>query len=278
MRYLLYLIVGFSTCIYGDAQTVSSDGELLAKARALYDAPFTRNLVSFDCAVHFDWKNHFVDFLTTVPPKVVPIVERLQTIQHRVVVTRSAANVSDIPKTIDLSGVAHAAELEQGLESIISAGLNAWLPASTNVILPAEPTRYSFQKINPGYKLDMNGAGFAATLLLTADMHVTSGISQLPEPNRFATEFVPGPDGLLLGLLKSGSDKNGEAAFAFTYQRVQGFQLPSLITVTSSTNETWRYALTDCKAMTGVTIKVGLPVSNPAPAPSPSLDGILIPQ
>jgi len=258
-------------------QTATSDKDLLAKARSLYDAPFARNLVSFDCAVQFDWKNHFVDFLTTMPPTVIPIVERLQTIQHRVFVTRSGAIVSDTPKALDLSGIAHAAELEQGLESIISAGLNAWLPASTNVILPVEPTRYSFQRIDPDYKLAMNSAGFAATLLLTADMHVTNGVSQLPEPNRFATEFVSGPDGLLLGYLKTaGSDKSGEATFAFAYQRVQGFQLPSSVTVTSSANETWRYTLTGCKVMTGIPIEVGLPISNPVPISSPSPDSIMI--
>ena len=43
------------------------------------------------------------------------------------------------------------------------------------------------------------------------------------------------------------------------YQTVQGFQLPSLVTVTASTSETWYYDLTDCKAMTGITLNVGPP-------------------
>jgi hypothetical protein len=51
------------------AQAGASDKDLLIKARGLYDAPFTGNLVSFDCEVQFDWKKHISDLLGTVPPQ-----------------------------------------------------------------------------------------------------------------------------------------------------------------------------------------------------------------
>jgi hypothetical protein len=242
---------------------MTSDEALLAKTRALYDAPFTRDLVSFDCAVQFDWKKHFVDLLGTIPAAAEPTVERLQTIQHRVFVDRSGAVVSAIPKAPDLTGVVHAAELEQVLNSMVSGGLSAWLPFSTNVILPVEPTMFNFQKVDTGYKLVMNGSDVAGTLLLKEDMRVSSGVTQLPQPMRFATEFTTGPDGFLLGSVKTGDTTdtaiNKEATFAFTYQTVQGFQLPSLVTVKPSTSEAWHYALTDCKARHGIIIKTGLP-------------------
>src|SRR5271167_3334908 len=171
MRRLMVSVVLSCFCVPVVSQTTASDAALLIKTRALYDAPFTRDLVSFDCAVQFDWKKHFVDFFGAIPPAAIPAAERLQTVQHRVFVNRTGAIVSAIPKAPDLNGVAHAGELEQSLESIISAGLNAWIPSSTNVILPIEPTKFSFQKIDSGYRLVMNGAGFAATLLLAADMH-----------------------------------------------------------------------------------------------------------
>lgn len=78
---------------------------------------------------------------------------------------------------------------------------------------------------------------------------------------RFTTEFMNGPNGFLLESTKTwpatSTASDGEATFAYTYQTVQGFQLPSLVTVTASTSETWYYDLTDCKAMTGITLNVG---------------------
>jgi hypothetical protein len=163
----------------------------------------------------------------------------------------------------DLTGVAHAAELEQAFNAIVSGGLNAWLPFSTNAILPVEPIRFNFQKVDTGYKFVMDGSSVAGTLLLKEDMRVTSGVTQLPQPMRFATEFTIGPDGFLLGSVKTGDTTdtaiNKEATFDFTYETVQGFQLPSRVTVRPSTSEAWHYALTDCKAMRGTIIKTGLP-------------------
>jgi hypothetical protein len=92
---------------------------------------------------------------------------------------------------------------------------------------------------------------------------MTSIVSQLPQAMRAITEYMPGPDGLLLSSVKTAptidSTTASEADFAFTYQPVQGLQLPSLVTVTSAVGETWRFTLTDCKVMTGIRIKVGLP-------------------
>jgi hypothetical protein len=281
MRRLLVSVVLSCLCVSAVSQTTASDEARLIKTRALYDAPFRRNLVSFDCAVQFDWKKHFVDFLGAVPPAATPTAERLQTVQHRVFVDRSGAVVSAIPKAPDLAGAAHAAELEQALNATVSGGLNAWLPFSTNVILPVGPTKFTIQKIDPGYKMIMNGPGVEATLLLNEDMRLTSVVSTLPQPMRFATEFMRGPDGFLLVSVKTADTTDPEireATFAFSYQTVQGFQLPSLVTVTSFANEAWHYALTDCKAMTGITLKVGPPSSNPSTTSTPSPDSVLIPQ
>jgi hypothetical protein len=246
-------------------QSSASDEALLAKTRALYDAPFTRDLVSFDCAVQFDWKEHFVDLFGTVPPAALPTVQRLQTIQHRVFVDRSGATVSAIPTVPDLADVEHEAELERGLRMITSGGLSAWLPFSMNVILPIGPTHFSFEKIDTGYKLAMHGPGIEAQLVLAADMRLTSGVSQFPQPMRFTTEFTQGPDGFLLSSVKTGNTSDTaatkDATFKFTYQTVQGFQLPSLVTVIPATTEIWHYALTDCKATKGITVKVWSPKS-----------------
>ena len=238
----------------------------MSKTRALYDEPFMQGLVSFDCAVKFDWKTHFLEVLSTIPPAAVPTIERLQTIQHRVFVDHSGATVSSIPKTPELNGVAKAAELEQVFYGMVPGGLNAWMPFSTNVILPVGSTKYSFEKIDSGYKLVMNGAGVAGTLLLAEDLRITSGVSQLPQPMRFTTNFVNGPRGFLLKSVKTGDTSDastgGVADFSYNYQDVEGFQIPATVRVKPSTSEAWNYELTDCKVMKGIVIKVGLPKSS----------------
>ncbi len=269
-------------CLYSTAvsQTASSDKALLGRTRALYDAPFTRDLVSFDCAVQFDWKEHFVAALGTMLSAAVSTANRLQTISRRVFVNHLGVVVSAMPKAPDLSGYSHAADLEQALDAMISGGLNAWLPFSTNVILPVGPTQFTFQKMEPGYKLKKNGHDVEATLLLGEDLRVTSVVSQLPQPIRLTTDFVRGPDGFLLGSVKTESTtdaaKAGEATFAFTYQNVQGFQIPSLVIVTPATAEVWRYTLTDCKAMKGIQLNVGPSSLDPIPIPSPAPDSIVV--
>ena len=178
MRFLITSIVLSCFCVPAVAQSVTSDQALLTRTRSLYDAPFTRGLISFDCALNFDWKQHFVDLFGTTPPAAISAVERLQAIQHRVFVDRSGAIVSAIPKAPDLGSVAHAAELEQVFIAITASGLNAWLPSSTNVLLPVGPTK-SVQENRRGIQA-VNGPGVAAQLLLTADMRLMWSDSSSP--------------------------------------------------------------------------------------------------
>jgi hypothetical protein len=266
MRFLIGLIGGFFLCANGISQTVTSDEALLAKTRSLYDSPFMQGLVSFDCAVKFDWKQHFLEVLPSIPPNAVLTIDRLQAIQHRVFVDASGAVVSSIPKAPDLSGVPKATELEQGYDAMIPGGINELLPFARNIILPEGPTHYIFEKMDSGYKLVLNGAGLSATLLLAEDLRITSGISQLPQTTRFTTEFIKGPRGFLLSSVKSADTtgpENQVAEFSYTYQDVDGFHIPSKVTVKPSTSEAWNYELIDCKVMKGVVIKVGLPHDQP---------------
>ncbi len=253
-------------CATAVPQTAISDEALLSKTRALYDAPFLQGLVSFECAVNFDWKQHFLEVLPVVPATAVPTIDRLQAIQHRVFVSPSGAVVSSLPKAPDLSGVAKATELERVYDAMIPGGINAWMPFGRNIILPEGPTQYSFEKMNSGYKLALNGAGVTGTLLLAEDLRITSGISQLPQATRFTTEFTKGPHGFLLGSVKTADNdgsQNRVAEFSYTYQDVDGFQIPSKVTVKPSTTQAWNYELTDCKVRKGVAIKMGLPGSPP---------------
>lgn len=231
----------------------------MAKARAAYDAPFTRNLAAFDCAVQFDWKQHFTEMFGTLPPAAALMAEKLQVISLRVNVDHRQAVVSSTPKQPDFSSDQHGTQLgqlEQVIIAMVSSGLNAWLPMSTDSILPAEKTQYKFEKLASGYKLTMNGKNVAGTLLLQSDLRVMSGAMQLPQPMRFSTDFESGPQGFVLSSVKTESTENGDATFAYTYQSVDEFQIPGTVTITPATTGKWHYRLADCKVVKFIKVNV----------------------
>jgi hypothetical protein len=210
--------------------------------------------------VQFDWKRHFLDTLGVVPPTVTPTIEHLQAIQHRVFVDRSGAVVSEVPKATDLSGTSHGTDLETSFQAIVSSGINAWLPFAMDEILPLKPSKFSFQKVDTGFKVLMNGTNVSATLMLLPDMRISKVISELPQPLHFTTNFASGPSGFLLQSVKTGAGTSDldkwDANFTYAFQDVQGIQLPGGVTVTAfATGEKWAYSLADCEAITGVKVE-----------------------
>lgn len=258
MRSLVCIAAFMAICTSVASQT-PSDAKLLEKTRAMYDAPFRRELIGFDCDIDFDWNAHFVDLLGTVPPAAAPLIGRLKTIHYKIAVDRNQATVSSMPAVPDLKSTEHATELEQGLRAVLTSGLNAWVPTATNVLLPVGPTTYNYEKLANGYKLSMKGPGVDGTLLLSADFRITSGVTNAPQPLRFTTEFIDGPHGYLLSHLQTSNTADVstplDASFRYTYQDVQGFRLPLEIEIVPAGPEKWRYTLSGCKLTTGVQIQ-----------------------
>jgi hypothetical protein len=147
--------------------------------------------------------------------------------------------------------------LEQVLVVTVSNGLNVWLPSSTNVVLPVGNTKYHFEKLYGGFKLSMKGHDVQGMLVLASDFRVTSGAMDRPQPMAFVTEFKSGPQGYVVSSIRTGPPPN-DAEFAYTYQSVDGFQLPAEITVTPAIGK-WQYQLNDCNVVKFVKLQVGLP-------------------
>jgi hypothetical protein len=131
-------------------------------------------------------------------------------------------------------------------------------------ILPLIPSKFNFQKVDTGFKVAMTGPNVSATLMLLPDMRISSVVSELPQPIHFTANFLDGPNGFLLRSVKTGggtSDLNKwDADFTYTFQDVQGIQIPDSVTVIQiATGEKWTYFLTDCKAMTGVKVEARAP-------------------
>ncbi|MGB9146310.1 MAG: hypothetical protein WCC14_10845 [Acidobacteriaceae bacterium] len=247
MRKILVLVLLMGVC--GTAPAQQSDAALLQRTRALYDAPFTRNLVSFDCEVQFDWKQHLIDQLGSVPDAVEPTVDLMAAVHHTVSMDRSGARVSEAPNGPDLEEIPLGAQFEQAFRMVISGGLNEWLPFGYGEILPEGATEYSFQKTDAGYTVVLKGKGIASTLYLDPNLKVIRGESELPQPLRFTTEFADGPQGYLLRSMTTAAPGSKAAhipTFDYTWQSVNGVEIPSQVTVTTGIGEVWKYQLTGC--------------------------------
>src|SRR5258707_12578740 len=63
MRFFYSTLVLSLCAAFCHAQAATDEATFLKQARAKYDAPFERNLESFNCAVEFNWKQHFTEVI-----------------------------------------------------------------------------------------------------------------------------------------------------------------------------------------------------------------------
>jgi len=258
MRRTHLAILLMSFCAITRAQTSPADEALLAKTRALYDTPFRRGLINFDCAVGFDFEQHIKDNFAAPPPSAAPIAKLLQPIHYRVFVDQAGAVVSAQSKLPDLSGVPNADVIEDSNRQLLQAGLGTWIPSAAGIVLPVGPTQFHFDKTagSEGYKLSMAGNGLSVVLTLDDKLHLISGTVEKPQEIELTTDFVPGPNGLVLASGPTNTNHAGVASYRYTYQLIDGFQIPASVAVTSEQKMTWHYSLTDCKTQHGQVVHV----------------------
>ena len=259
---LLYATLMFCVCApLCRAQNVTGDAALLTQARASYDAPFARNLKSFDCGVKVDWKQHWAETYRVGDEGTDEEIEKaIQPLPNRVTVTRDDAVV--------LSGMTEAQEsqLPRGgmaeglLKHAVRFSLRTWLVASNNTLLPAPGTPVHFEAAASSYKLELKMRQFDVAMLLTRDMSLQSMAVKGSDGDRQDFRFDPGPHGFVLGSWTMGEDGDSKPGnhliFTYTYQTVNGFQIPAQVSVNrESHHELWHYTLIDCKVTTDNTLR-----------------------
>jgi hypothetical protein len=250
------LIVLCFCAVLCDAQATKTDQAPLHEAREKYDAPFNRNLQSFDCAVDFSWKQHFTETTRVGDEGTDEELEKIfQPIRNRVTVTRENVTVSSGLTEDAIGKLPHGGMAELLLEHAVEKSLYMWLPASTNMILPNPATPVSFEQSPSGDKLAFKMQTFDVEMVLAPDMRLQSASVKGSQADRFETSFTSGPQGFLLTSWTMGEDGNFEQGnrliFTYTYQTVDGIQLPEHVAVVrESHHEVWRYRLTGCTVKT----------------------------
>jgi hypothetical protein len=250
------LLLSFGLCLPCFSQSNDTDQSLLEKTKALYDTPFRRGLISFDCAIQFDLKQHLKDNLAPAAAATGPLFDLIEPIRYRVFVDGSGAIVSAQPKLPDLSKVPHANDAEESNRNLMQFGLGNWVPYAYGELLPLGPTKYKFEKTPIGYTLSMHGDNLESVLRLDRDLHLISGTVEKPMHIEMTQNFIKGPDGLVLAASSTNTEHAGIVNYQYTYQAIDGFQIPDSIILTSPQGITLRYKLTDCKAQHGIVVKV----------------------
>jgi hypothetical protein len=241
-----------------------SDAEvLLSKTKALYDTPFRSGLISFSCSIDFDFAKYLKSNFGETVRTDSPIAQLLEPIKYRVFVDHSGATISTQTKLPGFSQLPVAAQLEESNRSLMQTGLNNWVPYAYGEVLPIAPTNYQFEKTATGYNLSMNGQGITGKLVLDPDLHLRGGVIDTSQHIEITTDFVDAPTGLVLAASSTDTDHAGIARFSYTYQVVDGFQIPQHVGVALEQNKmTLNYTLTDCKTQHGIVVRVA-PPNNP---------------
>jgi hypothetical protein len=246
----------FALCaVFCHAQTATDDATFLKQARAKYDAPFERNLQSFNCSVEFNWKQHFTEAVRVGDEGTdEEIAKLIQPIRNHVTVNRENVAVSPGMTEEEVDKLPHGGMAEGLLEHAVQFSLNNWSAAGNNAMLPPEGTPVHVEPSTSGYKLELKIQTFDVEMSLARDMSLQSeAVANGSASDRRETDFRPGPQGFLLTSLRLGEDGDfrpgNRIILTYTYQSVGGFQLPEQVAITrESHHEVWHYKLTDCNA------------------------------
>jgi hypothetical protein len=250
------LIVFCSCTMPCHAQVLKTDQALLNEVREKCDAPFTRNLESFDCAVDFRWREHFIETTRVGDEGSDEELEKIfQPMRNRVAVTRQNVTVSSGLSDDAISKLPHGGMAEFLLEHAVQKSLYTWLPAGTNTILPNPATPIVFERSPSGYKLAFKMKTSDIEMVFGRDMRLQSATLKAPQSDHFETSFASGQQGFLLTSWTVGEDGNSERGhrliFTYSYQTVGGVQLPEQVAIIrESHHEVWRYKLTGCTVKT----------------------------
>lgn len=256
MRIFRGSIVFCLCAIFCHAQATKTDQALLGHMREKYDAPFDRNLQSFDCAVDFNWKEHWTETTRVGDEGTDEEIEKLiQPIRTRVMVTRQNATPSSGLTDDAISRLPHGGMAELLLEHAVQNSLNTWLMASTNAILPNSNMPVTFEHSSSGYKLSFKEQNAEVEMVLAPDMRLQSAAAKANQSDHIETSFESGQHGFLLGSLTMGENGNfvpgNRLIYTYAYQIVSGVELPEHVAVIrESHHEVWRYTLSECSVKT----------------------------
>jgi hypothetical protein len=248
-----YRVILFCLCsALCHAQATIGAEQLLEQAREKYDAPFTRNLQSFDCAVEFSWKDHFKETARVGDEGTDEELKNIfQPIRTRVTVSAQNVKVYSNLSEDAVAKLPHGGMAQFLLEHALERSLGNWLAAATNKILPDAATATSLQETKSGYTIGVKIQNSDVEMKFGRDLRLQDVYTKPPTSNQRHTSFDPGPQGFVLTFWDMGENGDYRAGnrliFSYFYQAVDNFKLPKhVVVIRESHREGWEYGLGDC--------------------------------
>ncbi len=236
------------------AQEVRSPAAAFSKARALYDTPIDRGLSGFTCDVAFDWKEFLVK-ATSAP--VQDADERLGYLRSIHLTVSDDLNGAGAlhwaaPTTAPDASEDSINKLRTGLEALWSGFFQSWNGFATGEMVSSPGGTAAVTRTAEGFTVIARENGKLAEQHYSRDLRLESLHVATPSLDSAMTPtFTETPQGLLLAGMQSVDRQPPSAApvqvaTTIQYAPVNGFQLPSAVTIDVAGTARFAFQLSGC--------------------------------
>ena len=242
------------------AQSPASPAAAFRKARSLYYTPIDRGLQGFSCEVHFKWKQ----FLETANHGPVPDAdERLAYLRGIKLSITDDLNGSGqllwaAPTTAPDASEQSVAQIRSGMQAMWSGFFQSWNGFVTGDLVSLGDDRTTVERTAKGYHVFTGQNGklaeetFDSNLVLLS-LHVSTPTLE----SNLTPVFTDSAQGQLVTNLNSvvrqpPSAPGSMVDMAVHYQPVNGFQLPSELSINVSGAADFDFTLSNCTVRTAL--------------------------
>ncbi len=236
------------------AQETRSPAAAFSKARALYDTPVDRGLQSFTCDVAFDWKDFLVK-ATSAP--VQDTDERLAYLRSIHLTISDDLNGAGTlhwaaPTTAPDASEDSIAKLRTGFEALWSGFFQSWNGFATGEMVSPPGGNAAIERTTEGFTVIARENGKLAEQRYSRDLRLESLHMVTPSLDSAMTlTFTETAQGLVLASMQSVDRQPPSAApvqvaTTVQYASVNGFQLPSAVTIDVAGTARFAFQLSGC--------------------------------
>ena len=259
--YLASVLLVASPALSGGAQGTKPAAMAFREARNLYYTPVDKGLQGFACDVTFDWKQ-FIEKANNAP--VQESDERLQylrSIQLSVVddLNGTGSLGWKAPTTAPDASEASVAQIRSGLQAIWSGFFQSWNGFYTGELVSQTDPGTTVERTPGGYHVFTRQGPRLAEQQYSHDFTLQSLHVATPEiDSNLLPVFERTPQGRIAIALNSVVKRPPTAAgtsvnMTVAYAEVNGFQLPSALTINVAGTAKFNFTLTNCTVRTRLT-------------------------
>ena len=215
--------------------------EFVKAVRAAYYNATDKGLASFACDVNPDWSLILADQKVTDPVKLQKTLDALKDIRFHVNVGPKGATqfTHSITNTADIRMNDAYTKIYSGMGQMVQGFFQTWTQLVFAPPLPDPALDYELIQDPQGYHIRYTEGGSKVTTIIANDYSLSSLLVKNDQVSATLNpSFEHLPSGLLLSSFKTNFESVqygvGDLDATFTYQEVDGFELPKILNVAGS--------------------------------------------